>query len=343
MTSADHLRLLYLAARMYYLEDKTQNQVAEELGVSRPKVSRLLSQAREEGIVQITVVDPFTDMSLLAEALKRELGLECAIVAPGVGQGVQQSRRRVGAAAARYLVESLSVGAKIGIGWGRTLYEMASALEVHRELGPTVVPLLGGLGQIDPSFQVHSLADLICTKLGGVTKTLYVPAIVESDSTWQALLASRDMVRIAEAWEELSVALVGIGLFDYGPDFQMLFADYLDATILAQLERSGAVGDVCMRPFDIHGNHITDILPHVISIDVERFKKIPRRVGIAGGARKAEALLGAARGGFINILITDEPAAQRILDILDEENASEETALSGDDSYAEVAYVPPVV
>lgn len=312
--SADRLRLIYLAAEMYYLSQKTQNEIAEELGISRPMISRLLAQAQKEGIVQITIVNPFDDLRILAEELKNQLGLDSVVVTPGEGGNSQQVRRRLGLAAAQFLLSGLVREDRLGIGWGRTLYEVAEALESHPEYNPTVVPLMGGLGQIAPSFQVNSLARTFSEKLGGQWHALYIPAIIEDPITCASLLGSRDVTQITDLWDDLDVAVVGIGNVKMGDDVQMLFADYMDDNCLTRLIQQQAVGDICMRFFDLDGQLNESGLPGVTSIELERLRRIPRRIGVAGGKDKADSIIGAARGKYINILVTDETAARSILD-----------------------------
>jgi deoxyribonucleoside regulator len=305
---------MYLAAEMYYVSRKTQHEIAAELGVSRPMVSRLLSQAEKEGIVQITVVNPFENLNLLGEELKSFLGLEVVVVAPGVGGSPLQMRRRLGMTAARYLLSSLGSGDRLGIGWGRTLYEVAESLEPHPEFNLSVVPLMGGLGQITPSFQVNSLARTFSEKLGGRWDALYVPAIIEDPDTRAALFASRDVTQITRLWEALDVVVVGIGNVTIGDEVHMLFADYVDDHSMESLAQQQAAGDICMRFFDMNGKPVQKGLAGVTSIELELLRKAPRRIGVAGGKEKVEAIIGAARGGFINILVTDEAAARTILE-----------------------------
>jgi deoxyribonucleoside regulator len=179
------------------------------------------------------------------------------------------------------------------------------------------------LGQIAPSFQVHALARAFCEKLGGTWKPLYAPALVEDDVTHNALMTSRDVASIVDMWKDVGIALVGIGNIDLGQDVQMLFADYMNYSVIERLEEKNAVGDICMHFFDIHGEVNNNGLQHLISIELDDLKKIPRRIGVAGGTTKATAILGAVRGGFINTLITDETAAQQILKLVDNSDFTE--------------------
>jgi len=316
MPTVEQLKLIYLCATMYYLEHKTQNEIAKELNISRPKVSRLLSRAREEGIVHITVNDPFSSVGGLAKALKEKLGLAAIVVVPGERGSQDQIRKRLGYGAAQYLEDALQRGDTLGIGWGRTLYNVAKALKPNIKKDLSIVPLMGGLGQVPPSFQVHALARMFTENFGGVWRTLYVPAIVDDPIAQKVLLASRDVARIVDAWSELSVVILGIGNIELSPDVRMLFADYLDDDVLDKLKKSKAVGDICMRFYDLHGAPVESGLQGVISIELEQVKKVPRRIGVAGGAEKARAILGAIWGDYINILITDETAASEMLKLL---------------------------
>jgi DNA-binding transcriptional regulator LsrR (DeoR family)/ADP-ribosylglycohydrolase len=304
---------LYLAAQLYYVENWNQDEIAQSLGVSRPTVSRLIAEARRENLVQITVINPSDDLTTLAAALKERLGLAGVMVAPGEGDNPVQIRKRLGLAAAQFLTSALQRRDRLGIGWGRTLHDVAEALEARTGFELTVVPLIGGLGQIAPSFQVHALARTLAEKLGGVWHALYIPAIVEDSAARTTLLNLRDVAHIVELWDHLDVAVVGIGEIDLSQEVRSLFADYLDAATLERLKQHQAVGDICMHFYDSAGHPLTHALDGVLSIEPERLQRVPRRIGVAGGRQKAEAILGAARGGLINLLVTDESAAHRLL------------------------------
>lgn len=310
--SLQHIRFLHTVATLYHLEGRTQANIAELLNVSRTKVLRALQEARARGIVQITVVDPSaTNQALEAELVSR-LGLSKAIVVTGNSADPAFTRQRVGHAAARYLEESLPPDAMIGLGWGRTLYDVVHALEGRRDRNVRVIPLLGGLGKIAPSFQVHDMARVVSERLGGTWSTFYVPAIVDSAAAYASLLASTDVSAVTSAWRSLDVAVVGIGNIDLGEEVEMLFADYLDDASRRGLQASGAVGDVCMRFFDAEG-HPVDTLPYLFSIELQQLRSVPRVVAAACGAAKGPAVLGAVRGGYVDVLVTDVAAAQEVL------------------------------
>jgi deoxyribonucleoside regulator len=316
MTQRDERRLMLQAARLYYEEDRTQDEIARHLATSRPKVSRLLSQARHEGIVQIKIVDPAQTHSALAEQLVTAFGLVEAIVVAGEDDTRAAVRRRLGRATAEYLERTLQNGDAIGIGWGRTLHEVVTALEPKRPARITVVPLLGGLGQITPDFQMHEIARALATAFGGTWLNLYAPAMVESDEIARSLLRTADFQQIAGLWKQINLAVVGIGNADFGAEMQALLVNYLDADTQARLQAQRAAGDICVRFFDLDGQPCPDAVRGVVGIELAQLQQVHRVIGVAGGASKAEAILGALRGRYVHVLVTDEAAARRVLELL---------------------------
>lgn len=303
------------AARLYYEQNHTQDQVARALKTSRPMVSRLLQQARTEGIVQIKIIDPSARHNSLEKQLLAQFHLTDVIIVAAEGDSDDLVRRRIGQAAARYLERSLQNGDVVGLGWGRTLYEVVNALEPHRKARITAVPLIGGLGQIAPVFQVHELTRLLAEAFGGTWQNFYVPALVESDEIAASLLRSADGKQVTALWQGLNVALVGIGNVDLGAEMQMLFVNYLDAQTQGRLHDANAVGDICVRFFDIKGKLCSEAMRGIVGISVEQLRKTRRVIGVAGGIAKAEAILGALRGRFVSVLVTDESAARRVLEL----------------------------
>lgn len=311
--TAEHLRFLHAVASLYHLEGKTQAEIANVLQVSRSKVLRALQEARAVGIVQIRVVDPSRTDETLADDLVQAFGLERAIVVAGHAEDRAFTRRRVGHATATLLDEILPDDAALGLGWGRTLFEVTQAIEPSRRRNLRVVPLMGGLGQVAPSFQVHEMARVCSERFGGSWIPFFLPAIVESEAAHGALMASADAAQVQSAWDALDVALFGIGNVDLGRELQMLFATYLDDTAKERMQRAGVVGDICMRFFRERGESVDDALRYVVSIDLDRLRRVPRKIAAACGAEKASAIAAAARGGYVDTLVTDAGAAREML------------------------------
>jgi len=317
MSNREEWLLMLRAARLYYEDYLTQQQIADELGVSRPTVSRLLTQARREGVVQITIRDPFARSEELEIQLVQFFNLQRAVLVAGEGLSGELLRRRLGFATAEYLQHTLREGSKLGIGWGRTLYSVVEALDVQQRLGIQVVPLIGGLGQISSSFQVNDLARRLAEVLGGTWQPFYVPAFVADPAAQEALLHVTDVESVLRSWPQVDTALVGIGHFASQQQSSMLFSSYIAADVLQKLELCKAVGDLCGRFFDTQGQQCF-VERGVIGIPLEQLRALEHVIGVAGGAEKVAAILGALRGGYVKVLVSDTITAQAVLDMAKE-------------------------
>jgi deoxyribonucleoside regulator len=316
MKPTDERALLLQVSRLYYEQNQTQEQIADALKLSRPKIARLLQRARELGIVQITIRDPFTSDHALERQLIDAFGLQAAVVVPASPtESERVISRRLGQAAARYLAQTIKVDDVIGIGWGRTLHQAVNSLAVTPlKTPPHVLPLVGGLGQVAPSFQVNELAQQLATAFGGTWDCLYAPAVLESRQALTALVAQSDVRRVVEQWKKITVALVGVGNMDSHSEVQMLFVGYLRPCDQKRLLAAGAVGDICMRFFDRNGRACPPAVPAILGIELRQIKAVDRVIAVAGGASKIDALIGVLRGGYIKTLVTDAVAARGILE-----------------------------
>ncbi|RLC89293.1 MAG: sugar-binding transcriptional regulator, partial [Chloroflexi bacterium] len=186
-------------------------------------------------------------------------------------------------------------------------------LNNERQVAIHAVPLIGGIGQVSPSFQVNDLARRMAEAFGGTWQALYAPAFVGDTQARDALLNHPDVKLVMEGWETLDVALVGIGHFAFQRQSSMFFAEYMAQTLLQELEERGAMGDLCGRFFDIYGRQCI-LEAGVIGISLDQLKALDHVIGVAGGKEKMTAILGALRGGYLNVLITDTVTAQAVLE-----------------------------
>jgi DNA-binding transcriptional regulator LsrR (DeoR family) len=314
MRRREEVQVMLQVARMYYQDDLSQQEIAQNLDLSRQKVSRLLKQARAQGIVQVRLSDPFASDPALVEQFQATFGLRHVVLTPGDGLTTGALRQRLGVAAAEYLTQAIPDEALVGLGWGRTLHQVIGALGNERQANVHTVPLIGGIGQLSPSFQVNDLARRLADAFGGTWRALYAPAFTEDLTTWKALVGLEDVQHMARLWAQIQVAIVGIGQFEVQHVAAMFFATSLSQRTLAHMEAAGAVGDICGRFYDIHGQSV-DGGSGVLGISLEQLRAIPNVVGIAGGVEKAAAILGAMRGGYLGTLVTDTVTAAAVLDL----------------------------
>ncbi|UCC65171.1 MAG: sugar-binding transcriptional regulator [Anaerolineae bacterium] len=308
------LRLLSKVSRSYYEQGLNQQEIADRLRVSRSKVSRMLQQARDVGVVQITVLSPPSIYPDLEYRLESRFGLQEAIVVEVTAPASQEAvSREVGPAGADYLQRTLAAGDVIGVTWGSTLNAMVSALQPQVAHDVQVVQMLGGLGPPEAEVHATDLCRRMARALKGGLTLLPAPGIVDSQQVKEAILSDSHVQRAMDLIPQISVAYVGIG----APTPTSVVVR--DGSIAGQAElddllNRGAVGDIALRFFDAEGRPIHSGLDaRVIGITLEQLKGIDRAVGVAGGPEKAAAIRGALLGGLVNVLITDYATAARLL------------------------------
>lgn len=304
----DDPRLMMKVCDLYYNQDIGQQQIGKQLGLSRPTIARLLSSAREQGIVQIKIPDLDTIKYWeLEKRLEEQYGLlEAMIVEPGFTE--EDTKAAMGSAAARYLQYKIKDGMTVGISMGSTLYHMVSRMEYMTAEDVMFVPLIGGMGMLRMELHANSLAEGMARMYNGAFVPLHAPARVSSAQIRNELMKEESLSPAIGLFGRLDIALIGIG---YPNEHSAIKATgyYKENEIESLLER-GAAGELCMQFYDREG----DTAPYrsdnnVIGIDIRRLRKIPCSIGIAGGLEKLSAVRGAIQGRYINTLITDAECA----------------------------------
>ena len=311
LSPIEEQRLLVKVSKMYYEEGLSQDDIILRLNLSRSKISRLLQQARDEGIVQITVNTPKHLFSELETRLEKLFGLyEAIVVETHAGDSQENIIRELGIAAAGYLERSVGTTTTIGISWGSTLHGMVAALHSNRLPKTKVVQIIGGLGQPEAEVHATDLCHRLARSLGSQLTLLPAPGIVSTEQARDVLLADLFIQRAMSMFDHLDIAFVGIGT----PAPESLLGSILSRTELDGLLQNGAVGDIALRFFDIHGQPVqSEINQRVIGITFAQLKRTRRVVGISGGVEKFQSVLGALRGKLINVLITDSINAEKLL------------------------------
>lgn len=312
ISNREEIQLIVQIARLYYENDQTQEQIAQRLQITRQKVSRLLIEARSQGIVQISINDPTQSDPKLSEVMRKTFNLRRVILIASEGLEGEQLRSQLGIASAEILGQIMTDDQIVGIGWGRTLYHAINSLSRSKQCRIHVVPLIGGIGDMASFFQVNDLVKGLAEAFNGTFRSIYAPAFIPDEQTRNGLVKSQELGTIVEAWDQLNSAIIGIGHVEFQKISSMFFADHISSENLAKLESKGAVGDILGRFFDSRGAQV-EINAGVISISLEQLKAIPDVIAIAGGIEKARAILGALRGGYIKTLVTDIETARAVL------------------------------
>lgn len=311
----DRVSMLVKVARMYHEQGLRQPEIATRLHVSQSRVSRLLKEAGERGIVRTVVVAPPGTFADLEEEVRAALGLADVVVAGTSGSDEPSSLAAIGAAGAAYLESTLMPTERVGLSsWSASLLAVVEAMAPRASRGAEkVVQILGGVGAASVQVQATRLTDRLALVTGGEAMYFPAPGVVASAQVRDALLADPYVADVVAAWSDLSVVLVGIGSVQPSP-LLVSSGNALPQPDLDALAALGAVGDVCLNFFDADGRLVdADLHDRVLGIDAQTLRAVPRKVGVAGGDRKVEAIRGAARGGWIDVLVTDSRTARALL------------------------------
>ena len=307
-------------ASLYYDQNKTQQEISEVVGITRSAISRLLNEAREKGIVEITVHYPYRTIPELEKALLQRYNLKAARVLARGDKSVEEMVHGLGVLAAQYFSSLLKPDSIIGISWGTNLYQMVQAIKRVSLPDAEVVQLVGGTGTEKGSAIGPLLAPMLADRLGCSCRFLNAPLVTNSQELRNALLEEPSIREALDRANQADIALVGIGALHldiYNP-YRL---GYLTADEVNTMKSLGVVGDVCCLHFSTDGEILDmEINRRMMSISQESLARIPTVIGIAGDSRKSEAIYGALRAGLVNVLITDETAARGVLDLRQKED-----------------------
>ena len=315
MSRVDELRLIARVAQMYHIEGKRQAEIAAILRISQATISRMLKRAVDEEIIRTTINPPQGTYSALQDALRAAFGLPEVIVVDCDQDQDAAIMARIGEAAAHFLETTLQADEIIGVSsWSETIQKMVDNIHPMRQGSATyVVQTLGGIG--NPAVQTHAtqLTTRLAKLTGAAPQLLPAPGVAPSSEA-KSILSSDPYLRETTAlFDRISLAIVGIGAI--APSTMLARSgNVFSAEELAELAKAGAVGDISLRFFNVAGEPVqTALNARVIGIDLAQLAKLDRVIGLAGGQAKTTAILGALRMGVLDVLITDQFTAERLL------------------------------
>lgn len=303
------------AAQAYYLQHRTMEAIAREMRISRSSVSRLLSFARESGLVEITLHSPQIARSRLEEALAERFGISVRVAQAPVRASEAERLERTAQLAAGALAAAVRPELTIGIAWGATL----SALVRHLPSKPThdahVVQMNGAM---NPQTSGLSYAGELLDRFGAAFQASLhqfpVPAIFDDPATKRAMWRERSVRSVLDIQARVGLFVFGLGAPGSDMPSHVYTGGYLDGEDVAELERAGVVGD-CATVFYREDGTDDGIELNTRSSgpSLDAIRAIPHRLCIASGRSKRESLLGALAAGLITELVLDESLAREVL------------------------------
>ncbi|MGX7107498.1 sugar-binding transcriptional regulator [Hutsoniella sourekii] len=297
------------AANLYYQEGKSQSQIAKEMAVSRPTVSRLLQTARDEGIVKISIKNPLETTTDLAQRLMDYLNIEVDVVR-NYYKNQTQPLASVGLYAAEWLDRTITDGDKLGIGWGKTINEVAKHLIPNQVAHVQVTQLKGSPNYANSNIDMLESLQIFANNYHCSANYLPLPTIFDSQTTKDIVQADRFIRKILDLGRESDIALYTVGTVN--PNALLFQFDFLDDPTIDYLKRRAA-GDLLSHFIDQDGLIVNANLSNrTVGIGIEYLKEIKHSVLIASGSRKTDAVAAAVNGGYTNQLIIDETLAEAL-------------------------------
>jgi DNA-binding transcriptional regulator LsrR (DeoR family) len=311
--SPDEYELLARIADRYYADDRTQQEIAREFGLSRPKVQRLLERARWSGVVDIRLEAPPWLHLDLERRIRETFRLSDVNVSPTAADPAQR-RETVARTAAHYLERSIREGAIVAVGHGRDTGAVPRHFRPQRRIECTFASAMGGSPRVDTPTNPNEICRALAEKVGGRAEILYAPAYVESGEMRDRLLSQEAVAHTLAVAAKATVALVGIGSVDDGAT--MVLSGCLSVHEMTRLRGQGAVGDILGNFVDVRGRLIAS--PHasrLVALSFDDLRRIGTVIAVVSEAEKPMAILGALRTGVIDVLVVDESNARTILDL----------------------------
>jgi DNA-binding transcriptional regulator LsrR (DeoR family) len=307
-TPTEHV-LLARVARLYYLEDRSKSDIADELGISRFRVARLLDTARREGVVTIEVSSPTGYDTDLSVRLQEMFGLSHAVVVTAEDDVPDTLRELLGRVTAEVLQGLITRDDVLGLAWARSLRGIALG---GKAIAPCpVVQLTGALSGPDGS-DVLELVRSVAKASGGSPHVFYAPLVAPDAASARSLRKQPEVMHAAELADKVTVAVVGIGAWE--PELSTIY-DMVDPAARQRTAELGAIGEISGALIDRAGRPLAAPLSRrIIGVTGEQLEHIDTVISVAYGRRKAPAVLAALRGGLVNGLITHAALARELLD-----------------------------
>jgi deoxyribonucleoside regulator len=312
--SGDRTSEALRASHLYYIQNLTMDAIAAELGISRSSVSRLISFARDTGLVEIRLHSPLDQVSQLQRQLNDRFGLSAHIVPAGDAATEVDRLDRVALSAARILTDFIDSTMILGVAWGSTIASVSRHL-VRKPVRNTQVVQLNGAGNAHTTGLVYAseIIGRFGSAVGATVQQFPVPAFFDDPATKDALWRERSTARVLAVQRRMDVAIFGIGSPNADVPSHVYAGGYLDRTEYDALARSNVVGDIATVFFRADGSY--DDIPlnsRSSGPDFDVLKRAPRRIAVVSGQAKLPALRGAVATGVITDLVVDETTAAQL-------------------------------
>lgn len=297
-------------ARLYYERNLSQNEIAKKLGISRPLVSIILNEAKERGIVNITINDRVVTSEYVVEKLKNTYRVESVVAVPDAPNG-EQTNMLVAEAAFQLCFSKANEGKHAGIGWGSMVEKMADyaeGLPTAPDTRGALFPIVGGVNSVTRGYHTNELVRVFSLKTGRTPSFLYIPALHETPMEFELMKQTESYLEIVEEWEYMEQALVSVSNFPSYPD---LGVKSLYGNALTEMK---AVGRILAHYFDVYGRIISPVSDSTLQASIKQLRQT-NVTAVCSNQVKPQAVIGALRIGIIDNLVLPYSLAETVSSI----------------------------
>lgn len=306
---------LLTVARMYYVQGETMDAIAHQLNVSRSTVSRLLKEARDRGLVRVTIVDPERPLGRMADLFQKYFNVQAHIVQVRPGASSVFRLDQVSRTAADLLAATVRDGDILGVAWGTTTSAIAAHLRPRDLHGVTVIGLNGGANHQTTGLPyVGSILHRFAEAFNGQEQLLALPAFFDEPATRDAMWREQSTQHILSVRANCRIALFGVGGLNSELQSHVYASNYLSESDLRDLRDLGVVGDVCTVMLREDGSYRDIPLNgRATGMTPKELQRVPRRICVVTGLSKTAPILGALRAGVATDLVIDQETARTVL------------------------------
>jgi deoxyribonucleoside regulator len=306
-------RLIVKVSMLYYIEGLNQQEIAVRLGLSRPQVSRMLSAAKSEGIVQITIKNPYSDEQQYERALAETFGIHDVIVVQVPGADQQLIDLQLARSCAALLETVLKDQDIVGVMAGRTIASICLEMNFFTRKNMQFVPLVGGWGSEGTAWHANSNTRILGERLKSKFWLLNAPAIVATQQARDVIVAEGEISQVLALAKQANVALVGIG--QVSEHATIVKTGYFSKRDIEEARSLGAASNICTSFLDEKGELVKYAAEsRMIGVSAQELRKIPNVIAVASGIDKVKAIAAALRGRWVDVLVIDMETAKSVLE-----------------------------
>ena len=309
--------IIYQSAKMFFIDKLQQKEIAQVLGVSTATVSRLIQKARDMQVIQVAMAEPYTDMLQTAEKLRQRYGLKEVILAYYPNENrpeITDHKHAVALEGARYLQRIITPKDTVGLAWGGTMAALINYLNPCQKTDASFVTMHGSIAACDYDLDVQTLTSRAAMALGGKKNCLFANGLSDCAETVEQLKKEHSVKSVFELFDKITISISGIGT--HYPQVTSLLSSptYLSQAEYDDLRCAKVCGDIMLHFFDRNGRECdTGLRERTLSIDLETYKKIPKKILVASAANKALTMHTALENGLCDVMIIDQVLANALL------------------------------